>query len=501
MSGIFVSVKNAIANAVTDLKALYAASSGSSLVGFGIGRTVADLITSIGSLLVGHLPSGVGAVDTTVQQQLRNIQGWMINVQDAPYYAVGNGSTDDYAAIQAAIDAAPSGATINLPGKNYLITQRLSIPLGSGITLQGSTQYSTSILCVGCSGIIVNATSGFQIKNLEIAASVRHTTTPNAYIGIEVTGSTGTRPSNHVYRDVLVDGFETSFKSAWLWSSIFDNFRANACKRGIWAQNLSVNNVVSNCAFTTASVASSVGISLDGSVDPSEGWMISNTLIDSFAQGISGDAVTHVYVSNCIIDHCLNYGISITSSGANFGGNWTIRGNYIAMSGASGDSAISSLNAASSSQNRGNIITDNTLLAYAGSTALRGIYMSGTQAIKDVICGNTVSNFSTQDIRTNYGPSIVTDNNCQSAIATNLLISGSSVVKNNIGVLNFAEFAQYETLGQNKVTWSYAIPTTGTWTQGDICYKSNAAASGFIGWVCVTGGTPGTWKTFGAISA
>jgi hypothetical protein len=44
-------------------------------------------------------------------------------------------------------------------------------------------------------------------------------------------------------------------------------------------------------------------------------------------------------------------------------------------------------------------------------------------------------------------------------------------------------------------------PTTGTWVVGDIVYNSAPAAGGFIGWVCTTAGTPGTWKTFGAISA
>jgi hypothetical protein len=33
--------------------------------------------------------------------------------------------------------------------------------------------------------------------------------------------------------------------------------------------------------------------------------------------------------------------------------------------------------------------------------------------------------------------------------------------------------------------------------------KNNSAptAGGNIGWVCTTAGTPGTWKTFGAIAA
>ena len=46
-----------------------------------------------------------------------------------------------------------------------------------------------------------------------------------------------------------------------------------------------------------------------------------------------------------------------------------------------------------------------------------------------------------------------------------------------------------------------AAPVAGTWTQGDIVFNETPTAGGFIGWVCVTGGTPGTWKTFGAISA
>ena len=46
-----------------------------------------------------------------------------------------------------------------------------------------------------------------------------------------------------------------------------------------------------------------------------------------------------------------------------------------------------------------------------------------------------------------------------------------------------------------------AIPTTGTWGVGDKIYHTTPAASGFVGWVCTVAGSPGTWKTFGAISA
>lgn len=45
------------------------------------------------------------------------------------------------------------------------------------------------------------------------------------------------------------------------------------------------------------------------------------------------------------------------------------------------------------------------------------------------------------------------------------------------------------------------VPTTGDWIQGDQMPNTTPAASGSMGIVCTTSGTPGTWKTFGTISA
>lgn len=46
-----------------------------------------------------------------------------------------------------------------------------------------------------------------------------------------------------------------------------------------------------------------------------------------------------------------------------------------------------------------------------------------------------------------------------------------------------------------------AAPTAGTWERGRRVYNSSPSASGTEGWICVTAGSPGTWKTFGTISA
>ena len=46
-----------------------------------------------------------------------------------------------------------------------------------------------------------------------------------------------------------------------------------------------------------------------------------------------------------------------------------------------------------------------------------------------------------------------------------------------------------------------AVPTAGTFIRGDKIINTAPSAGGSVGWVCTSGGSPGTWKTFGAIAA
>ena len=46
-----------------------------------------------------------------------------------------------------------------------------------------------------------------------------------------------------------------------------------------------------------------------------------------------------------------------------------------------------------------------------------------------------------------------------------------------------------------------AIPTTNTYSVGSVVWNTNPTAGGYLGWVCVTAGTPGIWKGFGLIQA
>lgn len=112
------------------------------------------LAASDGSSLVGYLPAGSAAVATTVQAKLRE----RISVKD--FGAKGDGTTDDTAAIQAALTYAGSlsipdsifsgygyvvkgGSTVYFPAGQYLTSSTLTVP--QNVSVEGAGKYSTVI--------------------------------------------------------------------------------------------------------------------------------------------------------------------------------------------------------------------------------------------------------------------------------------------------------------------------------------------------------------------
>ena len=78
--------------------------------------------------------------------------------------------------------------------------------------------------------------------------------------------------------------------------------------------------------------------------------------------------------------------------------------------------------------------------------------------------------------------------------------------KLGVGVKNFTTDADITTAGpvrfQNKkFEVGTEEPTAGTYVKGDIVWNAAPTSSGYVGWVCIKGGTPGVWKLFGQISA
>ncbi len=75
-------------------------------------------------------------------------------------------------------------------------------------------------------------------------------------------------------------------------------------------------------------------------------------------------------------------------------------------------------------------------------------------------------------------------------------MAGSSSLPSVIKRIDFT--TNHLRLGTQNIISGAAAPVAGTWVAGDIVFDSTPA-SGNMGWVCIAGGTPGTWKQWGAI--
>ncbi len=91
---------------------------------------------------MSYMPAGVGAVATTVQGKLRE----SVSVKD--FGAVGDGVTDDTAAVQAAVTAAVSaGANLFWPSGNYITASSIANfhtvrHVGAGVVVRGAVTWA-----------------------------------------------------------------------------------------------------------------------------------------------------------------------------------------------------------------------------------------------------------------------------------------------------------------------------------------------------------------------
>lgn len=67
-------------------------------------------------------------------------------------------------------------------------------------------------------------------------------------------------------------------------------------------------------------------------------------------------------------------------------------------------------------------------------------------------------------------------------------------------MLGFKEYAIGNSTDARIHRLATAAPTTDAHARGEIVWNRDPSAAGTVGWVCVTAGTPGTWKEFGTIA-
>jgi hypothetical protein len=69
------------------------------------------------------------------------------------------------------------------------------------------------------------------------------------------------------------------------------------------------------------------------------------------------------------------------------------------------------------------------------------------------------------------------------------------------GYIDFDAYPYGERMGTNFIVLGSSPPISGSWMIGDKVVNSSPSPGSNEGWVCTTTGTPGTWKSYGSISA
>jgi parallel beta-helix repeat protein len=138
------------------------------------------LAASGGSALVGYISAGTGAVASTLQAKLRQV----ISVKD--FGAVGNGVTDDTAAIQAAFNRGPLCA-IYIPTGIYIVT---TLTIGPNVTVYGDGLSNSQLrLKNAATGAILTSSNATRLVLKDIAFDGNYTNCPSGTSGVEISGA------------------------------------------------------------------------------------------------------------------------------------------------------------------------------------------------------------------------------------------------------------------------------------------------------------------------
>lgn len=161
---------------------------GAGLVGFlyastyaasTVGKWLQDLALSTGASFIGWIQSGTSAVLRTVTDKLRE------TVHAKDFGALGDGSTNDNAAILAAANSLTYGGTVILTRGTYNAT---GLTLPDGVSLEGDGTYATTLRTTNATGNFITAGSATMISKMKLSSTV--TRTSGYHVDIQKNGVT-----------------------------------------------------------------------------------------------------------------------------------------------------------------------------------------------------------------------------------------------------------------------------------------------------------------------
>ena len=450
---------------------------------------VQDLANDDGSDWIGFQPDGTGAVARSVQDKLRD----EVSVKD--FGATGDGVTDDTAAIQAAIDNAVANdiALVRVPSGTYNITE--PIRLYTGVSFIGDNA-ATSIISKSTSttGTGSNTARGGTITDSyaydDIIQLIHEDNqyTYNVIIkGLRLT-KTSYGPSSHgIYypRAAYLTIEDVHILNVQYGTFTYDTFVSSVKNTQVQAVAYGFTHANDGSGLGSGTTANfqNCAVNFDNTVvQPSIGFnLVTLTYSNVISCGVdNGNRADN----NAIVAYYLESSNTISVSGC---GCENSKGRMIYIG--SGSATFTNLR---------------TIAITGASTGTNSTVWCETNSVLTLIDCNfepLVSAGTQYNWTVQTGGQVLEVNPQASPSGGNTFISYTSGgAKTTITPTSTIKITSNGSYTYQAYPILAAAPTSGTWALGDIVYNSSPTSGGYVGWICTVAGTPGTWKTFGAIS-
>ena len=380
--------------------------------------------TKVKAKQITYKSDAAGAAVVSLHDKL----GEVVSVKD--FGAVGDGVTDDTAAIQAAITAvnAAGGGTVFVPhtADSYILASRLYV--SANVKLQGENKSFLKCTNASSGGDIGISGSNVELNDLKIqiagsqcvflsASSVSNITVDNcwlydtAHTGImfqaNVTDVSNIRLKNNIISGgtygILFNSSLTGSGAQITGNTMYDNkcIELNVTS-GSWTDTIISGNTLDSSGSNGSSDAFAIGIAKGKRVVVSN-----NNIVDSYLEAIhiEDDSQYVVIEGNTINTTAVTKeGILILQVSGGTSANHIVEGNTIKCTGtASGNTGILCVNDANGSAKNVSI-TGNTIVNFETGISL-GNGLSHNSAVNNTVVGATVTGISAREFTG------ITDNN------------------------------------------------------------------------------------------